>query len=52
MKRWVGPFIAQNDEQVQALHSGIQETDRFEIGINETDHGPKWSQLEASKTLM
>ena len=52
IKRGGWAFIAQNDEQVQSLHSGIQETDRFEIGINETDHGPKWSQLEASKTLM
>jgi hypothetical protein len=41
-----------NGQQVQLLHAGIQETDCIEIGINRTDHGPKWSELEASKTLM
>lgn len=30
-------FIAQNEEHVQSLPAGIQEVDRFEIGINATD---------------
>jgi hypothetical protein len=45
-------FIAQDNEQAQSLHSGLQERDRCKIGINATDHGPKWSQLEASKALL